>query len=189
MTHACRLDRVVRQPFAHGPSLPVSIGDDRSFSPARAKIATRAVGRRVRGPSAVRPVSADTHGGPGTALFVQWMQKARPKAVSRTPPAGSVLTGGHGDRVVEQDERGTTMTGVDPSRLDDQQLMKELENIHRTRHDTLLYGSNDALRAHNERMAQLEGEYLRRNPRRTVASGRTREGARDRAPGGAAPPM
>ncbi|MFD8814251.1 DUF6158 family protein [Streptomyces sp. NPDC059627] len=72
------------------------------------------------------------------------------------------------------------MTGVDPSRLDDQQLMKELENIHRTRHDTLLYGSNDALRAHNERMAQLEGEYLRRNPRRRVASGRTREGARER---------
>ncbi|WP_435836059.1 DUF6158 family protein, partial [Streptomyces albogriseolus] len=64
------------------------------------------------------------------------------------------------------DERGTTMTGVDPNRLDDQQLMKELETIHRTRHDTLLYGSNDALRVHNERMAQLEGEYLRRNPRR-----------------------
>jgi hypothetical protein len=100
-----------------------------------------------------------------------------------------VLTGGCWDRTVEHDERGTIMTGVDPSRLDDQQLMKELENIHRTRHDTLLYGSNDALRAHNERMAQLEGEYLRRNPRRTVASGRTREGARDRAPGGATPPM
>lgn len=73
------------------------------------------------------------------------------------------------------------MTGVDPDRLDDQQLMKELETIHRTRHDTLLYGSNDALRAHNDRMAQLEGEYLRRNPRRFVAPGRTREGARDRA--------
>ncbi|MEV8592880.1 DUF6158 family protein [Streptomyces sp. NPDC052012] len=72
------------------------------------------------------------------------------------------------------------MTGVDPSRLDDQQLMKELETIHRTRHDTLLYGSNDALRTHNERMAQLEGEYLRRNPSRPVAAGRTREGARDR---------
>ncbi|MFE7891596.1 DUF6158 family protein [Streptomyces sp. NPDC057412] len=82
--------------------------------------------------------------------------------------------------MVEHDERGTTMTGVDPGRLDDQQLMKELENIHRTRHDTLLYGSNDALRAHNERMAQLEGEYLRRNPGRLVAAGRTREGARDR---------
>ncbi|GAA1427052.1 DUF6158 family protein [Streptomyces thermospinosisporus] len=72
------------------------------------------------------------------------------------------------------------MTGVDPSHLDDQQLMKELENIHRTRHDTLLYGSNDALRTHNERMAQLEGEYLRRNPDRLVAAARTREGARER---------
>ncbi|MFC9910094.1 DUF6158 family protein [Streptomyces sp. NPDC059862] len=81
----------------------------------------------------------------------------------------------------EHDERGTTMTGVEPGRLDDQQLMKELETIHRTRHDTLLYGSNDALRAHNERMAQLEGEYLRRNPRRFVSPGRTREGARERA--------
>ncbi len=74
------------------------------------------------------------------------------------------------------------MTGVEPNRLDDQQLMKELETIHRTRHDTLLYGSNGALRAHNERMAQLEGEYLRRNPRRPVAAGRTREGARERNP-------
>ncbi len=74
-----------------------------------------------------------------------------------------------------------TMTGVDPDRLDDQQLMKELETIHRTRHDTLLYGSNDALRAHNGRMAQLEGEYLRRNPRRFVSPGRTRDGARERA--------
>ncbi|MFE1248522.1 DUF6158 family protein [Streptomyces sp. NPDC058735] len=83
----------------------------------------------------------------------------------------------------EHDERGDAMTGVDPDRLDDQQLMKELETIHRTRHDTLLYGSNDALRAHNERMAQLEGEYLRRNPHRTVAAGRTREGARERGSG------
>ncbi|MGW0144146.1 DUF6158 family protein [Streptomyces sp. NPDC003333] len=89
--------------------------------------------------------------------------------------------------MVEHDERGTTMTGVDPGRLDDQQLMKELENIHRTRHDTLLYGSNDALRAHNERMAQLEGEYLRRNPGRLVAAGRTREGARDRDAAGGSP--
>ncbi|MCX2926861.1 DUF6158 family protein [Streptomyces sp. NEAU-W12] len=72
------------------------------------------------------------------------------------------------------------MTGVEPNRLDDQQLMKELETIHRTRHDTLLYASNGALRAHNERMAQLEGEYLRRNPRRRVAAARTREGARER---------
>lgn len=72
------------------------------------------------------------------------------------------------------------MTGVDPGRLDDQLLMKELENIHRTRHDTLLYGSNDALKAHNQRMAELEGEYLRRHPRRPVSASRTRQGARER---------
>ncbi|MFJ4791138.1 DUF6158 family protein [Streptomyces sp. NPDC088794] len=75
------------------------------------------------------------------------------------------------------------MTGVEPSRLDDQQLMKELETIHRTRHDTLLHGSVDALRAHNVRMASLEGEFLRRNPERMVAAGRTREGARERSSG------
>jgi hypothetical protein len=83
----------------------------------------------------------------------------------------------------EHDTRDDTAPGVDPGRLDDQQLMKELETIHRTRHDTLLYGSNDALRAHNGRMAQLEGEWLRRNPRRPVAAGRTREGARERSSG------
>ncbi|MEV0126490.1 DUF6158 family protein [Streptomyces sp. NPDC050703] len=72
------------------------------------------------------------------------------------------------------------MTGVEPDQLDDQQLIKELEAIHRTRHTTLLHGSDDALRTHNERMAELEGEYLRRHPRRSVAAGRTREGARER---------
>ncbi|WP_221358197.1 DUF6158 family protein [Streptomyces beigongshangae] len=74
------------------------------------------------------------------------------------------------------------MTGVDAGLLDDEQLMRELETIHRTRHDTLLHGSNDALSAHNLRMAELEGEYLRRNPRRPVTEGRTRAGARDRDP-------
>lgn len=93
--------------------------------------------------------------------------------------------GGHPDRAAAHDERGATMTGVDPERLDDQQLMKELETMHRTRHDTLLHGSNDALRTHNVRMAQLEGEYLRRHPRRPVSPGRTREGARERVFGGA----
>ncbi|WP_399891798.1 DUF6158 family protein [Streptomyces sp. BBFR51] len=88
----------------------------------------------------------------------------------------------------EHDTRDDARTGVDPGRLDDQQLMKELETIHRTRHDTLLYGSNDALRAHNDRMAGLEGEWLRRNPRRSVAPGRTREGARERSCGQAATP-
>lgn len=102
------------------------------------------------------------------------------------PPPGDVRRG-RPDRADGHDERGSTMTGVDPGRLDDQQLMKELEAIHRTRHDTLLHGSNDALRTHNGRMAQLEGEYLRRHPRRPVSAGRTREGARERGPA-AVPP-
>ncbi|GCD41640.1 DUF6158 family protein [Streptomyces paromomycinus] len=75
---------------------------------------------------------------------------------------------------------GTATPGVPPARLDEQQLLRELETIHRTRHDTLLHGSTDALATHNARMAELEGEYLRRHPRRWVASGRTRSGARAR---------
>jgi hypothetical protein len=70
--------------------------------------------------------------------------------------------------------------GIDPRELSDALLLKELETIHRTRHDTLLHGSAAALAAHNARTAELEGEYLRRNPRRPVAPGRTREGARER---------
>lgn len=71
--------------------------------------------------------------------------------------------------------------GIDPRDLSDADLIKELETIHRTRHDTLLHGSADALNAHSSRMAQLEGEYLRRHPQRHAAAGRTREGARARA--------
>ncbi|WP_329454920.1 DUF6158 family protein [Streptomyces sp. NBC_01497] len=72
------------------------------------------------------------------------------------------------------------MRGRDPALLEDQQLLRELETLHRTRHDTLLHGSKDALDTHNTRTAQLEGEYLRRHPKRHVLAGRTREGARGR---------
>ncbi|MEU1891248.1 DUF6158 family protein [Streptomyces pristinaespiralis] len=71
--------------------------------------------------------------------------------------------------------------GVDPADLSEQDLLRELETIHRSRHDTLLYGSAAALEAHNVRMADLEAEYLRRHPDREVAAGRTRSGARDRS--------
>ncbi|RNL71051.1 hypothetical protein EBF04_08300 [Streptomyces sp. I6] len=54
--------------------------------------------------------------------------------------------------------------GVPPERLEDGQLLKELEAIHRTRHETLLYGSDDALETHTSRMGALEAEYLRRHP-------------------------
>lgn len=70
--------------------------------------------------------------------------------------------------------------GIDPRELTDAHLLRELENIHRTRHDTLLHGSTDALAAHSQRMSELETEYLRRHPERPVTPGRTRAGARAR---------
>ncbi|GAB2609001.1 DUF6158 family protein [Streptomyces capparidis] len=71
--------------------------------------------------------------------------------------------------------------GIDPAELDDSVLIRELETIHRTRHETLLHGTVQALNAHSERMAALEREYLRRHPARMVSADRTREGARARA--------
>ncbi|MFE7134982.1 DUF6158 family protein [Streptomyces sp. NPDC057638] len=70
--------------------------------------------------------------------------------------------------------------GIEAARLGEQELIRELENIHRSRHDTLLHGSPAALAAHTTRMAELEEEYLRRHPERPVSSGRTRAGARAR---------
>ncbi|AVZ76877.1 hypothetical protein SLUN_36545 [Streptomyces lunaelactis] len=77
-------------------------------------------------------------------------------------------------------DAGAGHRGVEPADLDDQQLMRELETIHRTRHDTLLHGSQNALVAHSIRMTELEAEYLKRHANRPVASGRTRHGARAR---------
>ncbi|WP_329585175.1 DUF6158 family protein [Kitasatospora sp. NBC_01250] len=70
--------------------------------------------------------------------------------------------------------------GVAARSLLDERLLHELEQLHRTRHETFLYGSDDALRHHNERTAELEAEYLRRFPDRLVTAGRTRSGARAR---------
>jgi hypothetical protein len=70
--------------------------------------------------------------------------------------------------------------GIHAVDLDESVLMHELEQIHRTRHETLLHGSADALERHTLRMAELETEYLRRHPARQVSRGRTRVGARSR---------
>jgi hypothetical protein len=78
----------------------------------------------------------------------------------------------------DMDDSGTL--GIDPRELDERSLMHELEQIHRTRHDTLLHGSSDALDRHSQRMAELESEFLRRHPGRQVNAGRTRKGARAR---------
>jgi hypothetical protein len=65
-------------------------------------------------------------------------------------------------------------TGVLPHDLTDADLLRELASLHDTRHDTLRHGSDAALANHNERLAELEAEYLRRFPEREVDSSRLR---------------
>lgn len=83
--------------------------------------------------------------------------------------------------------------GVPAGELTDDDLLRELGELHRTRHETLRHGSDQALSTHTERMYELEREYLRRYPHREVdpqrlrAGARTRDGASDpfkTAPGG-----
>jgi hypothetical protein len=71
--------------------------------------------------------------------------------------------------------------GVDPTSLSDEELLRELESLHSTRHETLLHGSSEALRSHTVRIHELEDEYVRRHPERDVDPERTRQGARVRA--------
>ena len=71
-----------------------------------------------------------------------------------------------------------TSTGVVARELSEEALLRELAQLHGTRNDTFLHGSEDALREHTERTSELEQEYLRRHPNRDVDPRRTREGAR-----------
>lgn len=71
------------------------------------------------------------------------------------------------------------MTGVPPPALSDEALERELLHLHETRNDTFLHGSEDALAFHTARTAELEGEYLRRNPDRVIDARRTRHGSRE----------
>jgi hypothetical protein len=72
------------------------------------------------------------------------------------------------------------MPGIDPQTLPDEDLLRELESLYRTRLDTLRFGSPQALEEHTARLAELEREYLRRFPEREVDPDRLRDGARQR---------
>ncbi|GAA4947732.1 hypothetical protein HD597_006975 [Nonomuraea thailandensis] len=74
----------------------------------------------------------------------------------------------------------TTM-GIDPAQLSDDDLVRELRQLHTTRSDTFFHGSDDALEHHTSRTNELEAEYLRRCPDREVDPARLREGARQRS--------
>jgi hypothetical protein len=66
--------------------------------------------------------------------------------------------------------------GVPGEGLTDEDLMRELAELHRTRNDTLRHGSDNALDNHTRRTAELEQEYLRRFPQREVDPERLRDG-------------
>jgi len=70
--------------------------------------------------------------------------------------------------------------GVPPEELDEADLLQELASLHRTRHDTFLHASTQALQRHSERTRELELEYLRRHPGRDIHESRLRDGARAR---------
>jgi hypothetical protein len=70
-------------------------------------------------------------------------------------------------------------TGPAPSQLGDDDLMHEMEQLHATRHETFLHGSEAALTHHSDRMVALEQEYLRRRPEREVDEDRLRPGRRN----------
>lgn len=72
------------------------------------------------------------------------------------------------------------MPGIDPRSLTDEDLVRELDSLYRTRLDTLRYGSDDALEQSTARTVGLEQEYLRRYPEREIDPERRREGARQR---------
>jgi hypothetical protein len=67
--------------------------------------------------------------------------------------------------------------GVPASELADDDLLRELAQLHRTRHETFLHAPTPALQHHSERTAELELEYLRRHPRREIDESRLRENA------------
>ncbi|HEY6597627.1 MAG TPA: DUF6158 family protein [Asanoa sp.] len=69
--------------------------------------------------------------------------------------------------------------GVDPAALADDDLIRELHSLHRTRLDTLRHGSDPALANHLRRTAELETEYLARHPGREVDPARLRAGDDD----------
>ncbi|WP_329103729.1 DUF6158 family protein [Micromonospora sp. NBC_01699] len=73
-------------------------------------------------------------------------------------------------------EDETEDVGIDPAELGDDDLIRELHSLHRTRLDTLRHAADTALANHLRRTAELETEYLSRHPGREVDPARLRNG-------------
>ncbi|WP_433354352.1 DUF6158 family protein [Micromonospora saelicesensis] len=65
--------------------------------------------------------------------------------------------------------------GIDPTELTDEDLIREMHSLHRTRLDTLRHAADSALANHLRRTAELETEYLARHPGREVDPNRLRD--------------
>jgi hypothetical protein len=68
---------------------------------------------------------------------------------------------------IDVTDKEVTRRGVPANELSDTDLEREVTRLHETRHETFLNGSSDALKAHTERMLELETEYAARFPDRT----------------------
>lgn len=67
---------------------------------------------------------------------------------------------------IDVTDKDVTSRGLPAGELSNEDLDREVSRLHDTRHETFLNGSSDALKAHTERMLELEAEYLRRFPDR-----------------------
>lgn len=67
------------------------------------------------------------------------------------------------------------LPGVDPAELGDEDLIREMQSLHRTRLDTLRHAADTALANHLRRTAELETEYLARYPGREIDPSRLRD--------------
>ncbi|SBT50110.1 DUF6158 family protein [Micromonospora narathiwatensis] len=72
------------------------------------------------------------------------------------------------------DDLDGALLGVDPAELGDEDLIREMTSLHRTRLDTLRHATDSALANHLRRTAELETEYLARHPGREVDPSRLR---------------
>ncbi|MEV4414708.1 DUF6158 family protein [Catellatospora sp. NPDC049609] len=64
--------------------------------------------------------------------------------------------------------------GIPARDLSDEDLLRELAALHRTRLDTLRHAGDRALTRHTARMIELEADYLRRLPHREIDPARLR---------------
>jgi collagenase-like PrtC family protease len=67
---------------------------------------------------------------------------------------------------IDVTDKEVTYRGLPAGELADEDLTREVNRLHETRHETFLKGSTAALKAHTERMLELEAEFVRRFPDR-----------------------